>query len=92
VNAINQSVRYNSSRRALGENWVIVTLYVPALVVSSALILMQFFAPTVLPQGGHEGERPRPKTELSITQNTANSMNAIAPSVGSIAASTVAAR
>jgi hypothetical protein len=38
VNAIVQSVRYSVFTYPLGVNWVIVTLYVPALVVSSVLI------------------------------------------------------
>ena len=41
VNAIIQSVRFNVFTYALGVNWVIVTIYVPALLVSSLLIFMQ---------------------------------------------------
>lgn len=41
VNAIIQSLRYNVFVHALGVNWVIVTSYVPALLVSSALIFWQ---------------------------------------------------
>ena len=41
VNAIVQSVRFNVFTYALGVNWVIVTIYVPALLVSSLLIFMQ---------------------------------------------------
>ncbi len=41
VNAIIQSVRFNVFTDALGVNWVIVTIYVPALLVSSLLIFMQ---------------------------------------------------
>jgi hypothetical protein len=41
VNAIIQSVRFNVFAYALGVNWVIVTIYVPALLVSSLLIFMQ---------------------------------------------------
>lgn len=41
VNAIIQSIRFNVFSYALGLNWVIVTIYVPALLVSSLLILMQ---------------------------------------------------
>jgi len=40
VNAIVQSVHYSVFTYALGVNWVIVTIYVPALLVSSLLILM----------------------------------------------------
>src|SRR6476660_9239719 len=39
VNAIIQSVRYDVFTFPLGLNWLIVTMYVPALVVSSILIL-----------------------------------------------------
>jgi hypothetical protein len=38
VNAIVQSVRYDVFTYSLGVNWVIVTVYVPALLVSSVLI------------------------------------------------------
>jgi hypothetical protein len=40
VNAIVQSIRYSVFNYDLGVNWVIVTSYVPALLVSSALILL----------------------------------------------------
>jgi hypothetical protein len=39
LNAIVQSVRYEVFNDALGVNWVIVTLYVPALIVTSALMV-----------------------------------------------------
>ena len=45
LNAIIQSVRYNVFTYALGLNWVIVTIYVPALLVSSLLIFMQLLSP-----------------------------------------------
>src|SRR6266498_3015837 len=45
LNAIIQSVRYNVFNYALGLNWVIVTIYVPALLVSSLLIFMQLLGP-----------------------------------------------
>jgi hypothetical protein len=41
VNAIVQSIRYDVFTYSLGVNWVIVTAYVPALLVSSALIFWQ---------------------------------------------------
>jgi len=41
VNAVVQSIRYSVFMYPLGVNWVIVTTYVPALVVSSVLILVQ---------------------------------------------------
>ena len=41
VNAIIQSMRYSVFTYGLGVNWVIVTMYVPALVVSSVLIFIQ---------------------------------------------------
>ena len=40
VNAIIESVRFNVFTYGLGFNWVIVTAYVPALLVSSALMIM----------------------------------------------------
>ena len=40
VNAIVQSLRYDVTSYALGVNWVIVTLYVPALLVSSLMIFL----------------------------------------------------
>jgi hypothetical protein len=40
VNAIIQSTRYGVFNHALGINWVIVTAYVPALLVSSVLIFI----------------------------------------------------
>ena len=41
VNAVIQSLRYDVFIHPLGVNWVIVTCYVPALLVSSVLILWQ---------------------------------------------------
>jgi hypothetical protein len=41
VNAIVQSVRFSVFTYPLGVNWVIVTMYVPALLVSSLLIFIQ---------------------------------------------------
>ena len=41
ANAIVQSVRFSVFTYALGVNWVIVTIYVPALLVSSLLIVIQ---------------------------------------------------
>lgn len=41
INAVIQSLRYNVFVHALGVNWLIVTCYVPALLVSSALIFWQ---------------------------------------------------
>jgi hypothetical protein len=41
VNAIIQSTRDSVFSYALGVNWVIVSMYVPALLVSSLLIFMQ---------------------------------------------------
>jgi hypothetical protein len=45
VNAIIQSMRYNVFSHGLGLNWVIVTAYVPALLVSSVLIFIQLRRP-----------------------------------------------
>lgn len=41
VNAIVQSVRGSVFTYALGVNWVIVVMYVPALIVTNVLIFMQ---------------------------------------------------
>ena len=41
VNAIIQSMRYSVFDDPLGVNWVIVTLYVPALLVSTYLIVVE---------------------------------------------------
>jgi hypothetical protein len=41
INALIQSVRYDVFNQALGVNWVIVTICVPAPLVASALILWQ---------------------------------------------------
>ena len=46
VNAIVQSVRFDVFTHALGVNWVIVTIYVPALLVSSLLIFMHLLRPS----------------------------------------------
>src|SRR6266436_4140741 len=45
VNAIIQSVRDSVFTYALGVNWVIVSIYVPALLVSSLLIVLQLVSP-----------------------------------------------
>jgi hypothetical protein len=45
VNAIIQSMRYSVFTYPLGVNWVIVTMYVPALLVSSFLILVRLLGP-----------------------------------------------
>lgn len=49
VNAIIQSVRDSVFTYALGVNWVIVSIYVPALLVSSLLIFMQLLSPNRSP-------------------------------------------
>lgn len=46
VNAIIQSMRFSVFTHALGVNWVIVTMYVPALLVSSVLIFIQLRRPS----------------------------------------------
>jgi hypothetical protein len=45
VNAIIQSVRYNVFAYPLGVNWLIVAVYVPALLVSSLLIIRLLLSP-----------------------------------------------
>jgi hypothetical protein len=44
VNAIVQSMRYSVFTYPLGVNWVIVTMYVPSLLVSSFLIFLKLLA------------------------------------------------
>jgi hypothetical protein len=46
VNAIIQSMRFSVFTHGLGLNWVIVTAYVPALLVSSLLIFIQLRRPS----------------------------------------------
>jgi hypothetical protein len=48
VNAIIQSMRFSVFTHGLGVNWVIVTAYVPALLVSSVLIFIQLRRPSGL--------------------------------------------
>ena len=50
INAIIQSMRNNVFTYALGFNWVIVAIYVPALLVSSLLIFMQLLSTNRSPQ------------------------------------------
>jgi len=45
LNAVIQSIRYDVFADALGVNWVIVTCYVPALLVSSVLMVIQLLRP-----------------------------------------------
>jgi len=49
LNAIVQSVRYNVFTYALGVNWLIVSVYVPALLVSSVLIFRLLLSPNRSP-------------------------------------------
>src|SRR5262249_56216707 len=49
INAIIQSMRYSVFNHALGVNWVIVTIYVPALLLSSALILSPLLSSPATP-------------------------------------------
>jgi hypothetical protein len=51
VNAIIQSMRYSVFTYGLGVNWVIVTMYVPALLVSSVLIFIQLRRPSRVSAG-----------------------------------------
>jgi hypothetical protein len=46
VNAIIQSLRFSVFTYPLGVNWVIVAIYVPALLVTSVLIFMQLLRRT----------------------------------------------
>jgi hypothetical protein len=51
VNAIIQSMRYSVFTHGLGVNWVIVTMYVPALLVSTVLIFIQLRRPSRVSAG-----------------------------------------
>ena len=55
VNAIMQSVRDRVFTFSLGVNWVIVAIYVPALVVSSVLIFIQLLSPKRAPRANTSG-------------------------------------
>jgi len=52
VNAVVQSIRFNVFAYPLGVNWVIVTMYVPALLVSSLLVVLEFRRPV---RAGRDG-------------------------------------
>ena len=60
VNAVIQSMRFKVFDYALGVNWVIVTVYVPALLVSSLLILMQLLGPIHSTPSGEQALSGRP--------------------------------
>jgi hypothetical protein len=47
LNAVVQSLQYSVFSFSLGVNWVIVAAYVPALLVSSALLVLQLIRPRV---------------------------------------------
>src|SRR2546425_4129035 len=61
VNAIVQSIRFSVFTHALGVNWVIVTMFVPALLVSSFLIFMRLLGPipSTTTAAGVSSARPR---------------------------------
>jgi hypothetical protein len=58
VNAIIQSVRFSVFDDSLGVNWVIVTAYVPALLVSSLLIYMRLLGARPTARATFESSRP----------------------------------
>ena len=60
VNAIIQSIRYDVFTYTLGVNWVIVTMYVPALLVSSLLIIMKLLGPRPIDHTTIGGEASLP--------------------------------
>src|SRR5262245_60281863 len=45
INAVIQSVRFDVFDYSLGVNWIIVTMYVPALLVSTLLIVLELRRP-----------------------------------------------
>jgi hypothetical protein len=55
VNAIVQSTRFNVFDEPLGMNWLIVTAYVPALLVSSYLIIIELLRSGRTPELTSEG-------------------------------------
>jgi len=55
VNAVIQSMRFNVFDDPLGVNWVIVTVYVPALLVSSYLIVVELLRSSRTPQMASQG-------------------------------------
>jgi hypothetical protein len=55
VNAIIQSMRYSVFDDPLGVNWVIVTLYVPALLVSTFLIVVELLSADQTAEKSAEG-------------------------------------
>ena len=58
INAIIQSIHFSVFNDALGVNWLIVTVYVPALLVSSLLIFMHLLGPVrSTKEGGATVER-----------------------------------
>jgi len=54
ANAVVESIRYDVFGEPLGVNWVIVTTYVPALVVSSVLIVLRLLRPDPTAVGNRE--------------------------------------
>jgi hypothetical protein len=50
ANAVVQSMRYNVFDKPLGVNWVIVTAYVPALLVTSYLVIVELLRARRVPQ------------------------------------------
>ena len=55
VDAIIQSMRFSVFDHPLGVNWVIVTLYVPALLVSTFLIVVRLLSSERAPEKSAEG-------------------------------------
>ena len=51
ANAIVQSMRFSVFDEPLGVNWLIVTMYVPALLVSTYLIVVELLRAERIPQG-----------------------------------------
>jgi hypothetical protein len=65
VNAIIQSMRFNVFTLALGVNWVIVTIYVPALLVSSFLIVVLLLRPDRLGATGIGVSLDQPRADAA---------------------------
>jgi hypothetical protein len=61
VNAIIQSMRYSVFDYPLGVNWVIVTLYVPALLVSTYLIVLELLRANKVGETDASGSATSPR-------------------------------
>lgn len=54
ANAVIQSMRFNGFDEPLGVNWVIVTMYVPALLVTSFMIVVELLRGEPIPESSSQ--------------------------------------